>query len=363
MAFNFDDLDPAAKRAAFAHMGGGKGKRLGSGARHKKLSAKKKAAVEHHGKASVSGKLGHGSMKGELPADHEKGSMGGKLPIAKGRPAVRKPAAAKPEAADTPESRFEKTIGEHIGKLTAGRNTTWAGLVDLRKHLDSSGFSRAQQDAHMKRMGREGKLHIVPEDNRKALTQADHEAALRLAGEDNHFVGLAGAKEFEPKATPKVQPLPSTDPKKLAASRTPEDHADLAQKFLQMHGDAGVQHRIAMLEKRKRLAPGERAQLAALKSLSGGSSAKTAGPGGISEDERAKLQAFVAKRQAQTAASPDDRFTAGAKEDAAKKDAITLKQYGGHEGVANRIARLERRKNLAPGERAQLAMLRSLLKK
>lgn len=262
MAFNFDDLDPAAKRAAFAHMGGGKGKRLGSGARHKKLSAKKKAAVEHHGKASVSGKLGHGSMKGQLsPADHEKGSIGGKLPIAKARPSAPKPEPAK---ADTPESRFDKLVTGEVQRLTAGRRGAEnAGLVDIRKTLDSHGLSREAQDKHLKRMSSEGKIHIVPEDNRKALTQADHDAAIRIGGEPNHVVSLA----HKPSTSPVVKPMPSTDPKKLAASRTPEDHADLAQKFLQMHGDAGVQHRIAMLEKRKRLGPGERAQLAALKSL------------------------------------------------------------------------------------------------
>lgn len=259
---DFEKLNPEARKAAFAHMDA---KRLGKGARHKKLSAKKKAAVEHQGRGKVSGKLGSGSVKGQLSAaDRDKGSLGGKLPVAKARPSA--PQQAAPSQPDTPEARAEKLITGVVDKLTESRGGRgeWAGLVDLRKELDASGMSRAEQDAHLKRMSKEGKASIVPEDNRKALRPEDHEAAIRIGGDDNHLVSLTA----KPAATPpQPKPLPSTDPKKLAASRTPEDHADLAQKFLQMHGDAGVEHRISMLEKRTRLGPGERAQLAALKAL------------------------------------------------------------------------------------------------
>jgi len=265
--FNFDDLDPAAKRAAFAHMGGGK-RHLGSGSRHKKLSAKKKAAVEHHGKATVSGKLGHGSMKGELsPADHEKGAMGGKLPIAKARPVAPKP-AAKP-AADTPEARFDSHVTSKIRELTKRTGNISAGLADMRPSLDSMGMSRAEQDKHLKRMSREGKIHIIPEDNRKALKQIDHDTAIHIGGEPNHLVSLAEDRNH-PNAAPRTSsptPLQSAGSKKPAAKPAQKDLASLAKDFVDQHGAESVAPRIAFLEKKKRLLPGERAQLAALKSL------------------------------------------------------------------------------------------------
>ncbi|WP_410586598.1 hypothetical protein [Amycolatopsis sp. lyj-23] len=61
----------------------------------------------------------------------------------------------------------------------------WVGLVDLRPKL---GAPAAEVDAVLKELSRAGKIHLVPEDNRKALTAADHEAAIRIGGEDNHFL-------------------------------------------------------------------------------------------------------------------------------------------------------------------------------
>ncbi|WP_370963091.1 hypothetical protein [Amycolatopsis sp. cg9] len=63
----------------------------------------------------------------------------------------------------------------------------WVGLVDLRPKLDAPA---AEVDAVLKELSRAGTVHLVPEDNRKALTAADHEAAIRIGGEDNHFVAF-----------------------------------------------------------------------------------------------------------------------------------------------------------------------------
>jgi hypothetical protein len=63
----------------------------------------------------------------------------------------------------------------------------WVGLVDLRPKL---GASAAEVDAVLKELSRLGKVHLVPEDNRKALTAADHEAAIRIGGEDNHLLSI-----------------------------------------------------------------------------------------------------------------------------------------------------------------------------
>ncbi|KDN17387.1 hypothetical protein [Amycolatopsis rifamycinica] len=63
----------------------------------------------------------------------------------------------------------------------------WVGLVDLRPKL---GAPAAEVDALLKELSRAGKIHLVPEDNRKALTAADHEAAIRIGGEDNHLLSI-----------------------------------------------------------------------------------------------------------------------------------------------------------------------------
>ncbi|MEA5367050.1 hypothetical protein VA596_46485 [Amycolatopsis sp., V23-08] len=63
----------------------------------------------------------------------------------------------------------------------------WVGLVDLRPKL---GAPAGEVDRVLKELSRTGQIHLVPEDNRKALTAADHEAAIRIGGEDNHLLSI-----------------------------------------------------------------------------------------------------------------------------------------------------------------------------
>lgn len=85
MAFNFSDLTPAARRAAFAHMGPRPGAKraprsLGTGAQHRRLSAKSKATVPapkpdagtNDRVDPYKGKLSAGYIRGEKPTadDH-----------------------------------------------------------------------------------------------------------------------------------------------------------------------------------------------------------------------------------------------------------------------------------------------------
>jgi hypothetical protein len=64
----------------------------------------------------------------------------------------------------------------------------WVGLGDLRSRLD--GASAAEVDAALKELSSSGKAHLVPEENRKALTDADHQAAIRVGGQDNHLISI-----------------------------------------------------------------------------------------------------------------------------------------------------------------------------
>ncbi|SDD94911.1 hypothetical protein [Actinokineospora iranica] len=87
----------------------------------------------------------------------------------------------------TVETRWEQAIRDAITSLEHTRGD-WVALVDLRPILNHWGTSRAAQDRHLKRLSLEGKVHLVPESNRKALREEDHDASLRLGGDDNHLI-------------------------------------------------------------------------------------------------------------------------------------------------------------------------------
>ncbi|MGV9362533.1 hypothetical protein [Amycolatopsis sp. NPDC003731] len=91
-------------------------------------------------------------------------------------------APTAPEPVEDLETRIRVAYRELV-KEPRG----WVGLVDLRPKL---GAPAAEVDAVLKELSRTGKVHLVPEDNRKALKPADHEAAIRIGGEDNHFVSF-----------------------------------------------------------------------------------------------------------------------------------------------------------------------------
>lgn len=89
--------------------------------------------------------------------------------------------------------RWDSIIRDAIINLEHSKKG-WVALVDLRPRLDRSGAGRGAQDQHLKRLSKERKIHLVPESNRKALTKRDHEAAIRIAGDDNHLVCWVGKR-------------------------------------------------------------------------------------------------------------------------------------------------------------------------
>jgi hypothetical protein len=64
----------------------------------------------------------------------------------------------------------------------------WVRLAKLRPELN--GADKAEVDAVLVEMVKTGTVHLAPDSNRKVLTEADHAAALRIAGEDNHLVAI-----------------------------------------------------------------------------------------------------------------------------------------------------------------------------
>ncbi|MGQ0837798.1 hypothetical protein [Actinokineospora sp.] len=64
----------------------------------------------------------------------------------------------------------------------------WVGLVALRPMLGNA--PTEEVDAVLKELSRTGQAHLVPESNRKVLTPADHDAAIRIGGGDNHLLSI-----------------------------------------------------------------------------------------------------------------------------------------------------------------------------
>lgn len=60
------------------------------------------------------------------------------------------------------------------------------GLVRLR--IELADIDRATLDQTLKAMDRARVIHLDPDPNRKALPPEAHEAAIRIGGEDKHFI-------------------------------------------------------------------------------------------------------------------------------------------------------------------------------
>ncbi|QKV81024.1 hypothetical protein [Amycolatopsis sp. Hca4] len=89
---------------------------------------------------------------------------------------------AQPEAASLAE-RIRIAYRE-LAKEPRG----WVGLGDLRSKLGAT--DAAEVDAALKELSSTGEVHLVPEENRKALSAADRAAAVRIGGEDNHLISI-----------------------------------------------------------------------------------------------------------------------------------------------------------------------------
>jgi hypothetical protein len=87
-----------------------------------------------------------------------------------------------PDGATDPADVRQRVRSAYRKLATAPR--AWVGLVELRELL---GDVPAQDvDTALKELSRTGQAILSPTSNRKLLTPADHAAAIRIGGEDNH---------------------------------------------------------------------------------------------------------------------------------------------------------------------------------
>jgi len=104
------------------------------------------------------------------------------LPVGIEEASIVEPVAVEPEPEEDLETRIRVAYRELVREPRG-----WVALVDLRPKL---GAPANEVDAVLKELSRTGKAHLVPEDNRKVLTPADREAAIRIGGEDNHLLSI-----------------------------------------------------------------------------------------------------------------------------------------------------------------------------
>jgi hypothetical protein len=71
-------------------------------------------------------------------------------------------------------------------KQLADKQGDWVRLAELRPLLN--GAPRTDVDRVLKNMSRAGQAHLAPDPDRKSLTTADRDAAIRIGGEDNHLL-------------------------------------------------------------------------------------------------------------------------------------------------------------------------------
>lgn len=97
------------------------------------------------------------------------------------------PVAAEPEPQKAPPSgEIDAAQVTAAYRELAAKQGDWVRLAELRPKLN--GADRADVDRVLKELSRAGLAHLAPDPDRKSLTSADREAAIRLGGEDNHLL-------------------------------------------------------------------------------------------------------------------------------------------------------------------------------
>ncbi|MGV9295990.1 hypothetical protein [Amycolatopsis sp. NPDC003676] len=80
---------------------------------------------------------------------------------------------------------LESLIRGVYAELSVGVHD-WIRLARLRPKLN--GADKEEVDAVLVKMAKTGTVHLAPDSNRKVLTDADHDAAVRVGGEDKHLI-------------------------------------------------------------------------------------------------------------------------------------------------------------------------------
>ncbi|GAA3013036.1 hypothetical protein [Actinokineospora diospyrosa] len=102
------------------------------------------------------------------------------------------PRAAALESADPGLAALEpaalESLIRRVYEELSVKPQDWVRLAKLRPELN--GAAKSEVDEVLLAMVRAGDTHLAPDSNRKVLTEADHAAAVRIGGEDNHLMAV-----------------------------------------------------------------------------------------------------------------------------------------------------------------------------
>ena len=150
------------------------------------------------------------------------GEFAGQLPTPaptapeKPMPKPEKPQPSNPEPTNAPAGSTEDRIRDAVAKL-AREEGGWVGLWDLRTMLgdvDHEEVSRALRD-----MARANpNVHLQMEDNRKALRQEHHDAAVHYSGEPQHFICIETPRDTSAKDRVQAAGIGNASAEDLAAA-------------------------------------------------------------------------------------------------------------------------------------------------
>lgn len=112
--------------------------------------------------------------------------------------APSKPSAKVAAAGDEQARRAaaKADIRAAVARLETGPGE-WVGIADVRDEL-GTGHSRADVDEALRSLLDEPGVRIIPVANTKALKPRDHEAAVRIGGEDNHAILIDRSQAPQP---------------------------------------------------------------------------------------------------------------------------------------------------------------------
>ncbi|MBL7256213.1 hypothetical protein [Paractinoplanes lichenicola] len=103
------------------------------------------------------------------------------------RTEMRAPAGLSPRT----DMRAPAGLGPRVlaaVRALAEKPGDWVGLRRLRPFF--ADVPRDELDEALRQLSDRGAVTIVPESNQRTLTAADHEAALRLGGQENHLLAV-----------------------------------------------------------------------------------------------------------------------------------------------------------------------------
>ena len=92
-----------------------------------------------------------------------------------------------PRTTCRPRATVEDSIRDAYVKLTS-RPGGWVGLAHLRAELADA--SRAEVDAALHTLHRTPGVSLVREENQKALTDTDRDAAITIGGHGKHLIAI-----------------------------------------------------------------------------------------------------------------------------------------------------------------------------